>query len=225
MPGHRDLWVVGAMLGLLLLLWLGYAWHRDPRFAGSAWGVILGVASGLGMLVPAAYALVKRVPWLRARRSLAPWLTAHVYVGVVAATLGVLHSGHRFDSLVGQALVALSLLVVLTGYLGRHLSRLVVDDLRTRKDHLLGLHALWARALDGAPAAAATPGRNAAAELDDLARALADATHATQAADALRLALKRWLGAHIALSVALYAALAVHIWSAWQHSGRWWPWG
>jgi hypothetical protein len=224
--GHRDLWLVGSLLAVLLLIWLGYLWHRDPRFAGSPAGTALGVAAAVLMLAPALYTAVKRIPAWRARASVGTWLAWHIYLGMAGTLLGVLHSGHRFDSWVGQGLIVASLLVVLTGYVGRYLSRFVVDDVRTQKDRLARLQTAWNEMLqspavtaDGEPDAPAAQRR----DVDRLARALADARHAQQAADAVRAALRRWVVAHIALSLALYATLGLHIWSAWAHAGRWWP--
>ena len=44
---ERERLVIGGLCGLMLVLWLGFLVHRSSRFAGSAWGGLLGV-SGAG---------------------------------------------------------------------------------------------------------------------------------------------------------------------------------
>ena len=44
---EREPLVAGGLVTLLLVLWLGFLVHRDPRFAGSAWGGVLGVSGAL----------------------------------------------------------------------------------------------------------------------------------------------------------------------------------
>ena len=53
--------VVAGLVALMLILWLGFPFHESPRFAGSLWGGVLGVAGGLLMLVPLLYLVVKRI--------------------------------------------------------------------------------------------------------------------------------------------------------------------
>lgn len=231
--GRRDLWLLGSLLALLLLLWLGYAWHRDLRFAGSPLGTVIGLVGALLMLVPLAYTVVKRMPALR-RGGLQRWMQWHVYAGLLGAGLGVLHSGHRFDSWIGQLLIASALLSVLTGYVGRHLSAFVVEDLRERDAQLAAVQAAWDQRVSALGVAGASPPSprpelpllrsrsGAEIEFDRLAEAVADARHAVRSARRLRSALRRWLAAHIAVSVVFYAALAVHLWGAWTHGWRWW---
>lgn len=231
---RREPWLLGAMLLLLLLLWLGYAWHRDAGFAGGPVGTFVGLLGTLLMLVPLVYTVVKRVPVLR-RSPLQRWMQWHAYAGVLGAVLGVLHSGHRFDSWIGQLLIAAALLSVLTGYVGRHLTAFVVNDLRERNTQLVEVQAAWNRNVESLRAAGAwslsrppvpagaTSRAGVEVELDRLAGALADARYIVRSAQQLRGALRRWLAAHIVASVVFYAALAVHLWSAWAHGLRWWP--
>ena len=122
---ERDRLVVSGLVVLLLLLWLGFLVHRDPRFAGSFWGGVLGVSGAVLILVPLAYSLVKRVKWIQDRvwrrvtmRTLLAW---HIYAGILGPILALLHTGHKFNSPLGIALTAMMLLVVLSGFTGRYL--------------------------------------------------------------------------------------------------------
>ena len=41
---EREKAIVTGLTILMLVLWLGFVFHRSPRFAGSFWGGILGVS-------------------------------------------------------------------------------------------------------------------------------------------------------------------------------------
>lgn len=122
---ERERLVATGLTALLLILWLGFLIHRNPRFAGSMWGGVLGVSGALLMLVPLAYLIVKRVSPLKklvtrsiSMRTLLSW---HIYAGIVGPILVILHTGHKFVSPLGIALTAMTILVVLSGFAGRYL--------------------------------------------------------------------------------------------------------
>jgi hypothetical protein len=144
---ERERLVVSGLVVLLLLLWLGFLVHRDPRFAGSFWGGVLGVSGAVLMLVPLAYALVKRVRWVRERlwrrvtmRTLLAW---HIYAGILGPILALLHTGHKFNSPLGIALTALMLLVVLSGFTGRYLMGYFTHELLEKRQMLDALKAAY----------------------------------------------------------------------------------
>src|SRR6516225_9407650 len=135
---ERERLVVTGLVVLLLLLWLGFLVHRDPRFAGSFWGGVLGVSGAALMLVPLAYSLVKRVKWVQERawrwvsmRTLLAW---HIYAGILGPILALLHTGHKFDSPLGIALTAMMLIVVLSGFTGRYLLTQISEEIREKKN-------------------------------------------------------------------------------------------
>ena len=128
--------VVTGLTVLLLLLWLGFLLHRDPRFAGTFWGGLFGVAGATLMLVPLAYMVVKRVAPLRkvltgliSMRTLLAW---HIYAGVLGPILVIVHTGHKFDSPLGIALTAMMLLVVVSGFVGRYLMNQFSQEIREK---------------------------------------------------------------------------------------------
>lgn len=140
---ERERLVVSGLVVLLLILWLGFLVHRDPRFAGSLWGGVLGVSGAMLMLVPLAYMIVKRVSPLKTRvtrwvsmRTLLSW---HIYAGVVGPILVILHTGHKFVSPLGIALTAMTILVVLSGFAGRYLMNQFSQTISEKKKELTQL--------------------------------------------------------------------------------------
>ena len=134
---ERDSAIAGGLTLLMLLLWLGFFVHRSPSFAGSAAGHAIGVAGAALMLVPLLYSAVKRVPPLkRAVTPLVPMRTLlawHIYAGILGPILVLVHTGHRFESPLGIALTGMTILVVLSGYVGRYLMRHLGAELRDRR--------------------------------------------------------------------------------------------
>lgn len=134
---ERERYLVSSLVVLMLVLWLGFLFHRSPRFPGSLWGGVLGVSGALLMLWPLTYSLIKRLPavrtatagWFPLRTALA-W---HVYTGIGGALLALLHTGHKFDSVLGILLTVMMFLVVLSGYVGRYLLRLVSQELHEKE--------------------------------------------------------------------------------------------
>lgn len=144
---ERERHVVSGLVVLLLLLWLGFLIHRDPRFAGSFWGGVLGVSGAALMLVPLAYSLVKRVKWVQDRvwrwvtmRTLLAW---HIYAGIFGPILALLHTGHKFNSPLGIALATMMLLVVLSGFTGRYLMSYFNQQLLEKREMLDALRAAY----------------------------------------------------------------------------------
>lgn len=140
---ERERLVVTGLTALLLILWLGFLVHRDPRFAGSLWGGILGVSGALLMLVPLAYLIIKRVSPLKKRvtryvamRTLLSW---HIYAGIIGPILVILHTGHKFTSPLGIAITTMTILVVLSGFAGRYLMNQFSKTIREKTELLTQL--------------------------------------------------------------------------------------
>ena len=245
---ERERIVVSAVLSLLLIGWLGFLVHRSPRFPGSTAGAAFGVAAALIMLVPLAYPIVKRVPYLRrlvtAHISLPTLLTTHVYAGILGPVLAMIHTGHKFDSGLGITLTAALLLTVITGFIARYLlsyvNREIADklillqtargDLDSAWGHLAsapaGLrgvprapHFVAALASVGLELATAGPG----AEVARIAESVADLEYAVATHELIKRRYRLTLRLHIGLSMALYALLVVHIWSGIYFGLRWLP--
>ena len=147
---EKERLIVGGLVVLMLVLWLGFPFHQSPRFAGSLWGGILGIAGAVLMLIPLFYLFVKRIKWLKKKvtqyvsmRTLLAW---HIYAGVLGPILVVIHSGHKYESPLGIALTAMTLLVVVSGFVGRYLMNQFSQEVREKKALLMSLQAAYRQA-------------------------------------------------------------------------------
>ena len=135
---QRERVVVTALLALQVVLWLGFAIHRSPRFPGSVSGAALAISGATLMVLPSlAYVAVKRIPGVKrlvtARLPLRTLLAWHLYGGILGSVLAILHTGHRFGSTLGITLTAAMLLTVFSGFVGRHFLRFVSLELREKQ--------------------------------------------------------------------------------------------
>lgn len=243
---EREGIIVGGIGCLLLVTWLGFLFHRAPQFPGSAIGFLFGVAATILMLTPLAYLISKRIPFLRARItphvSLQSLLTIHVYTGILGPLFAIIHTGHRFDSLLGITLTAVMLLVVVSGLIVRYLLRYVAHEI---KDKLLllqtargDLDSAWG-VLENSPpemrglpkmhfllASLASLGFEApvggpAGEVIRIADGVANLEYAIRTHELFKRWFTRALNLHIILSVILYLLLALHIGSEVYLGLRW----
>lgn len=244
---ERERVVVSALLSILVVVWLGFFFHSSPRFAGSGLGAVFGIAGAALMLIPLAYPIVKRIPFINARitphLSMQSLLALHVYAGIFGPLFAIIHTGHKFDSRLGIALTTAMLLVVVSGFTVRYLLIYAGHEI---KDKLLllqtargDLDSAWG-VLENSPADASalpkarflaaglaafgfdlSPG-GPSGEVTRLAESVADLEFAIRTHEFF----KRWFGRalvlHIVLSIILYALLALHIWSAFYFGVRWW---
>lgn len=226
---ERERIVVAEMTALMVLLWLGFYFHRSPRFPGSLMGGVLGITGAFLMLAPLLYLIIKRIPWLKARvskhvsmRTLLSW---HIYAGLTGPILGLLHTGHKFDSRQGIALTTVMMVVALSGFIGRYLFQRASED-RAEKQNML-------EKLQGAYQAATTEiqeGYGASRKVSEisavaLAETMADVEYAMKTADVFKRMFWLWLKVHIAIAGLLYVLLALHIWSGIYFGLRWFPLG
>ena len=243
---EREGIVVSSIVGLLLLAWLGFLLHRSPRFAGSGMGAVFGIAGAVLMLVPLAYPIVKRIRFLKARItphvSMQSLMTLHVYAGILGPLLAIIHTGHKFNSVLGIALTAVMLLVVVSGFAVRYLLTFVAHEI---KDKLLllqtargDLDSAWGvlehspaemRVLPKTPVLAAglaslgieLPFGGPAGEVIRTADGVADLEYAIRTHELFKRWFSRSLTLHIAASFVLYVLLLLHIWSGIHFGLRW----
>ncbi len=218
---------VGALVSVLALAVPGFLVHEAPRFPGSMAGTMLGIAGAALLVLLLVYSLVKRVAWLKERvakhASLRAILSFHVYAGVVAALLGIVHSGHRFSSPLGIALVSSILIVVFSGFAGHYYLVQVGSDLRDRQGMLAVLRTRYdavARALAGGPSSPAAEAL-AIVPLPDLLVAVADLEYSIGAQEKLKRALSRWTVLHVGAAIVMYPLLALHVWNGFYYGLRW----
>ena len=234
--------VVGGLVTLLLLFTPGLL-HEVPLFPGSLAGTLLGIAGALLMVLLLIYPLVKHTAWLRQRVtkhvSMRAILSFHVYAGVLGAALGVLHTGYEFQSPLGILLVSSMLIVVLSGFVGRyyiaHLTaelrdqKTVLDTLRTEYDRIAAelAGAPIARSLLGLgrlgpfPVAPDVTTEAPRITVPELVYAMADLEYAMRRRDGIKRAFAGWMFVHIAASIVMYSALALHIWNGIYYGLRW----
>lgn len=249
---EREPLVVGGLVALLLVLWLGFLTHTSPRFAGSLWGGVFGVSGGLLMLVSLAYLVIKRVPplkrWATAQVSMPTLLAWHMYTGLLGAILGVLHTGHKFESPLGIALTATALLVVLSGFVGRHLMKQIALEVREKKELLTRLElayrqtagevashpeqtavlrplaGFWSRLAAGLLVAAPAVGEAslpAPVRALRLAESIADLEYAIKTHETFKRWFAAWLTFHIVTGFVLYVLLGLHVWAGIHFGLRW----
>ena len=237
---------------IILVVWGGGVFHVSPRFAGSPLGGALGVSGALLMLGSLVYLVVKRVKPIKAAvtrhvsmRTLLAW---HIYAGLLGSLLVLLHTGHKFESVLGISLTAVTLIVVFSGFVGRYLLRQIGDDVRRKRGLLSRLYEAYDAAserltMEPERRALIHPLRSAlarafltestATEAPDvmdvgspvavarLVSSIADVESAIEAREMLKRWFLRWLRLHIALSAALYLLLALHIWAGIHFGLRW----
>ncbi len=249
---ERERPIVTGLVLLLVVLTLGFYIHRDPRFPGSLTGGVLGISAATLMLVPLVYLFIKRIPPLK--RAVTPavsmrtLLAIHIYAGVLAPILGILHSGHKFQSPLGIALTTMMVIVALSGFVGRYLMAQITAGARDQQQLLSGLRREYDRVADDlvqSPDQAATlrplagfftrlaapffvrdrsgPSGTAPAAVRALrlSESMADLEYAIKTREVAKAAFGRWLACHIIIAIVLYALLAVHVWSVWYFGIRW----
>ena len=223
---NQDRIVATIIFLILMALWLGFLVHRSPLFAGSLPGGIFGIVGAVFMLVPLVYTVIKRSARLRSvlirKYSFGSLLQAHVYFGLVGALLAIIHTGHKFQSTLGVALMASMLISIVSGFIGQHYLRYVAEDIRQKKTQLADL---W-RSMDKqywafSQGATAPVTVQRAAELLPLASAAADLQYSVEFQERIRKLFNAWLSLHIAASVIFYLLLALHIWAGIYFGLRW----
>ena len=249
---EREPLVATALVMIILVVWAGGVFHVSPRFAGSPLGGALGVSGALLMLGPLVYLVIKRVKPIKtavtrhvSMRTLLAW---HIYAGLLGSLLVLLHTGHKFESVLGISLTALTLIVVFSGFVGRYLLRQIGDDVRRKRGLLSRLYeaydaasvrltmeperrslihplrsALLRAFLTESPATDAPGAMEVGSPLAvaRLVGSIADVESAIKARETLKRWFSRWLRLHIVLAAGLYLLLGLHVWAGIHFGLRW----
>lgn len=239
---ERSEIIVGALVVLLVLFPLGFLVHVAPRFPGSLAGSLIGICAAILMLVPLIYVAGKRIPgvhrYFASRVESRTLLSVHIYAGVLAPILGLIHAAHKFDSPMGISLTGIMLVLVISGYVGRYMLIQIGRGLRGRTQELAQLRAALADAgvahlmpetpdvprnivqrlflTSAYPATRGTSDREAT-----IASALADVEYAVRSEKVANALFGRWRRIHVILVVVLYFLLILHIWSGLYYGLRW----
>jgi hypothetical protein len=242
----RERIVIAGILSLLVLGWLGFLMHSSPRFAGSGIGAVFGIAGAVLMLIPLAYPIVKRIPFINTRVtkhvSMQTQLTVHVYAGIFGPMLAIIHTGHKYESWLGISLTAVMLLVVVSGFAVRYLLTYVSHEIKDKLlllqtargdlDHAWGVLENTPVEMRGLPnarlltAGLASVGIDLssggpAGEVTRLAESVADLEYAVRTHEFFKRWFARSLKLHIVFSIMLYVLLGLHIWAGIHFGLRW----
>ena len=231
--GGAERAIVGAVLTILLFLVPAFVLHTSPRFAGSLGGFALGAAAATLMISLLIYPLAKRSLGLRSLItrlvSIRSLLAFHVYAGVFGAFLAILHTGHKYQSPLGVALVISMLVVVVTGFVGRYYLPETAAELREEQTRLATLRSAYDRT------AAALANRNAAANGDSLPSAstlievpilqlvdgIADLEYAIGSREGVKRIFTLWVVAHVVAAIVMYFLLSLHVAGEVYYGLRW----
>lgn len=223
--GDREKVIVLALGSVLLFVAPGFLLHVSPRFPGSLAGGVLGITAATLMLLVLVYPAVKYIGWLKARVtrhvSLGRLLSLHVYGGLVAAFVAILHSGHKYQSSLGIALVIVVLVVVATGFVGRYYLGHLGGEVRHQQALLGTLRAAYDRIAARLQVAGGSPAPHA--PIVDVVDAIADLEDSLTTREAARLVASRWIVVHTVASILLYGLLVLHIASGLYYGLRWLP--
>ncbi len=232
-----------------VILVAGFLFHQSRSFPGSAFGHGLGIIGGVFILMTLIYPFRKRI--LKKRGKQNP-LATHITYGLIGASLVVIHSGHKFSSLIGILLFLSLLLVVLSGIAGRYLFKSVNRSLKEQKRSHGLLRAHIKDRKDGLVAACRLPGSSASPGSDntpgmtkideafiggtgpwgledecdrwiDEVQALAEIEYTLKFFDRIKRLFERWLRVHHMISALLFALLIVHIMTTLYYGLRWLP--
>jgi hypothetical protein len=223
----RERVIVLALGTVLLFLAPGYLLHVSPRFAGSLTGGVLGITAAVLMLLLLLYPAVRYIDWLK--RSVTPHLSMgrllslHVWAGLLASLVAILHSGHKYESPLGISLVITILVVVGTGFVGRYYLGHLAGEVR-REQALLGtLRGAYDNIALRLGAQPARAGAAADVPLMDLVDAIADAEYALTARETAKNIAARWTIVHVVAAIVLYGLLMLHVASGIYYGLRWLP--
>ena len=242
----RDRFLVTTIFVVLIFGWLGFLIHASSSFAGSGLGATFGITGAALMLVSVAYVAVKRISFIQrgmnkivAQNTL---ISIHVYTGIVGALLGLIHTGHKYESTIGIALTAMMLLVVVSGFTVKYLLTYIATD---KKDKLAllqtargDLDRAWG-VLEASPqqrknlpkrpllaAGLASIGLSSASDdpanrVMTLAEGVADLEYSVRTHELLKQWFSWALMVHIATAFAFLLLLALHIWAGIHFGLRW----
>lgn len=216
----RDQIVAFLLTAFLLVLWLGFLFHRDERFAGSLWGGIFAVSGTILLLVPLIYSLIKRIPPLKRAMtkiiSFSTLLSIHIYAGFAGAILALLHTGHKFHGLLASVLTGILLVLVFSGYIGRYLLGQIAKEISEKKQLLKALQFQYDSNSTDYKA-----GKVERKIMLSLTGAIADVEYAISTHELMKRLFSFWLKFHLVLSFVFYILLVFHIGGEYYFGLRW----
>ena len=126
-------WAVGTAVATLLI-GVSYAAYshslEGPPTGGTPVGLLYGIIGSLLMLYAGLFSAKKKLPRLRLG-SARGWLKAHLWLGLLSVPFIFAHSAGRFGGLLERILMAVFLLIILSGMVGVALQQWLPRYLRT----------------------------------------------------------------------------------------------
>ncbi|MEH6594164.1 MAG: hypothetical protein V7736_01290 [Colwellia polaris] len=246
---NQERTIVASLVLLMIVLWGGFVWHSSPRFPGSFSGSMLGIIAAFLLFFPLIYLVIKRnksiKSWVTKKVSMSTLLVWHIYAGVIGPIIGLLHSAHRFDSLLGILLVLLMMLVAISGFIGRYILSLISSKLKDKKklkeelknelkDEQIELHERFcSKHINAIPSDLNSHSPSLFSSSLGLGRtsnerrilrlvdAISDIEYSIRIHDTAKLWFKRWLKFHISISMILYVLIIFHITAEIYFGLRW----
>ena len=221
----RDSFIVRGLLTLLAFILAGSVVHISPRFPGSLAGGLVGIASALLLLLLLVYSLARRNSaaraWMTKFVSLQKILSFHIYAGIVAALLAILHSGHNYASMLGIALVTAMLMAVFSGFAGHYFLVQLGSDIRGQQAALAVLRHDYDATIPNFASRDGPSGPEAGHTVQKTVEAIADLEFSIGGRELLKRSLRGWTILHIGSSLLMYVLLLLHIWSEIYYGLRW----
>ena len=204
------------------------------------------------MLIPLLYSFIKRIKflrnWIKPIMPMRTMLAWHIYAGVIGPIFVLLHTGHKFESTLGIAVTAMTLIVVFSGFIGRYLLSSIGQEMKEKNAQLKELKQHYEATLaevrnssevaslvkpfagfirrifgsflinESVPLAAEHGVGYRAVRLSE---SIADLEYAIASHETLKSAFKKWLKLHITISMILYLLMALHVWASVHFGIRW----
>ncbi len=224
------------IIAVLAFFFLGVTFaflvHQNQTFAGSLPGHSLGIIGTLIMLLTFVYPFKKRL--LKKKGKQNP-LSSHMLYGLVGPSLVVIHSAHKFGSLIGILTFLSLFFVVFSGIVGRFLYGRVSRTLREQNRDLQTLKdvfeqrrkefiALWTASTvstEQAESESLDAGRRYR-ELLQVARSMVDLEESLNTFSGTKAMFARWLKVHRTLTFFLMVMVGAHIVTTLYYGLRWW---
>jgi hypothetical protein len=150
-PVKRSVYMIELVVAALVLSVLTYAWTQrlEGEFTPkTGWGYMFGIIGGITMLSLLLYPARKHWKRLQRAGSVRTWFNTHMLFGIVGPALIVVHSNFHLDSTNGTVAMAIMLLVVASGIVGRYIYAQITEGVSGKRSEITELlrdaHALRA---------------------------------------------------------------------------------
>jgi putative effector of murein hydrolase LrgA (UPF0299 family) len=152
-------------------------------------------------------------------------LAFHVYAGVFAGIIGILHTGHKYQSPLGIALVVSMFVVIITGVIGRYYLPQTVAELRDEQTRLAVLRSTFDRAVANSEAIAEMPAtadpRLQVVSMRQVVHGIAELEYSVGSRERIKRIFQLWIVAHVVATILLFLLLTLHVAGEMYYGLRW----